>query len=127
MKRELSKAPSLFLSSTVFLADVLLFSAALVTIIITLVVIYMVCGQSKLKTLVANIALQCIKRIEAADPSVPRHTYCACKMQWYIIGMLLIILLGMIYLVTNKIKKSSLFGGHLFSNVTKVMLFISNT
>ena len=32
----------------------------------------------------------------------------------------------MIYLVTNKIKKSNLFGGHLFSNVTEVKLFISN-
>ena len=32
----------------------------------------------------------------------------------------------LIYLVTNKIKKSNLFGGHLFSNVTKVILFISN-
>ena len=41
--------------------------------------------------------------------------------------MLIIILLGMLYLVTNKIKKSSLFKGCLFSNVTKVMLFISNT
>ena len=40
--------------------------------------------------------------------------------------MLLIILLGMIHLVTNKIKKSNLFGGHLFSNVTKVKLLISN-
>ena len=47
-----------FLNS--FLADILLFSDALVTIIITLVVIYMVCRQSKLKTLVANIALKCI-------------------------------------------------------------------
>ena len=47
-------------------------------------------------------------------------------MQWYIICMLLIILLGMIYLVTNRIRKSSLFGGHLFSNVPKVMLLISD-
>ena len=31
----------------------------------------------------------------------------------------------MIYLVANKIKKSNLFGGHLFSNITKVILFIS--
>ena len=41
--------------------------------------------------------------------------------------MLLIILLGMIYLVTNKIKKSILFTGRLFCNVTKEKLFISNT
>ena len=110
-----------FLNS--FLADILLFSAALVTIIITLVVIYMVCRQSKLKTLVANIALQHIKGIEAADPRY-QDIYCMCKMQWYIICMLLIVLLGMIYLVTKKIKKSNLFGGCLFSNVTKVELFI---
>ena len=44
-----------FLNS--FLVDILLFSATLVTMIIMLVVIYMVCGQSKLKALVANIAL----------------------------------------------------------------------
>ena len=113
-----------FLNS--FLADILLFSAALVTVIVTLVVIYMVCGQSKLKTKVANIALQHIKSTEAADPRF-QETYCTCKMQWYVIGMLLIILLGIIYLVTNRVKKSSLFGGCLFSNVTKVMLYISNT
>ena len=86
----------------------------------------MVCRQSKLKTLVANIALQHIKGIEAADPRF-QDRYGPCKMQWYVIGMLLIILLGMIYLVTNRIKKSNLFGECLFSNVTKVMLFISNT
>ena len=94
--------------------------------IITLVVIYMVCRQSKLKTWVANIALQHIRGIKAADPRY-QDIYCVCKMQWYIIGMLLTILLGMIYLVTNKIQKSNLFGGHLFSDVTKVKLLISNT
>ena len=85
----------------------------------------MICSQSKLKTLVANIALQHIKGTEAADPEF-QDIGCMCKMQWYIIGMLLIILLGMIYLVTSRIWKSSLFGGHLFSHVTKVMLLISD-
>ena len=69
-------------------------------------VIYVVCGLSKLKTLVANIDLQHTKGIQAVDPRY-QDINCACKMQWYIIGMLLIILLGMIYLVTNKIKKSN--------------------
>ena len=49
------------------MVDVLLFTAALITIVITLVVMYMVCGESKLKALVANIALQCTKAVEAAD------------------------------------------------------------
>ena len=48
-------------------------------------------------------------------------------MQWCIIALLILILLGIAILVIGKIKKSNLFGGHFFSNVTKVMLFISNT
>ena len=58
MEEERSKQSSKFKSFlNSFLADVILFVAALLTIIVTLVVIYVVCGQSKSKTLVANIAL----------------------------------------------------------------------
>ena len=119
--KEASKFKS-FLSS--FLADILLFTAALVTIIITLVTIYIMYGQSKLKALVTNIAMQCIRGVEATDMS---DMLCMCKTQWYIMGMLIIITLGMLYLVTSKIRKSSFFKGHLFSNDTKILLFISNT
>ena len=52
---------------------------------------------------------------------------CMCKTQWYIMGMLIIITLGLLYLVTNKIRKSSFFKGCLFSNNTKILLFVSNT
>ena len=79
---------------------------------------------TNLKALVENIALQHTKGIGAADKT---DRYCICQTNWYIIGKLLIIQLGIIYLVTNKIKKSSLFKGHLFSNMTNVMLSISNT
>ena len=33
----------------------------------------------------------------------------------------------MLYLVTNKIRKSNFFKGRLFSNNTKILLFVSNT
>ena len=46
---------SYFLNS--FMVDVFLFIAALITIIVTMVVIYVVCGHSKLKTLLTNIVL----------------------------------------------------------------------
>ena len=101
-----------------------LFTVALITMIITIVVIYRVCGQSKLKALVTNIALQHTKIVEAADSTV---RYCICKPNMYILGLLLKILLGITYLVMNKIRKSCLFMRYLFSNVTNVMLFISNT
>ena len=111
-----------FLNS--FLADVLIFTATLVTLIITLIIIYIVYGQSKLKALVANIAMQRIKAVEAADMS---DMLCTCKTQWYIMGMLIIFTLGMLYLVTNKLRKTSFCKGCLFSNNTKILLFISNT
>ena len=111
-----------FLNS--FLADILIFTAALITLIITLVIIYVMYGQSKLKALVTNIAMQRIRTVETADMS---DMLCTCKMQWYIIGMLTIISLGMLYLVINKLRKSSFFKGCLFSNNTKILLFISNT
>ena len=56
----------MFISS--FIMDALAFVAALLTVIITFLIIYMLSGQSKLKTLVANIALQPVKAIEVANP-----------------------------------------------------------
>ena len=70
-----------------------------------LIIIYALYGQSKLKALVTNIAMQRIKAVEAADMS---DILCTCKTQWYIMGMLIIITLGMLYLDTNKIRKNKL-------------------
>ena len=88
-----------------------------------LIIIYVLYGQSKLKALVTNIAMQRIKAAEAADMN---GMLCTCKTQWYIMGMLIIITLGMFYLVTNKMRKTSFCKGHLFSNNAKILLFVSN-
>ena len=88
-----------------------------------LIIIYVLYRQSKLKALVMNIAMQRIKAVEAADMN---GMLCTCKTQWYIMGMLIIITLGMLYLVTNKIRKTSFCKGHLFSNNTKILPFVSN-
>ena len=88
-----------------------------------LIIIYVLYGQSKLKALVTNIAMQRIKAVETADTN---GMLCTCKTQWYIMGMLIIITLGMLYLVTNKIRKTSFCKGCLFSNKTKILLFVSN-
>ena len=110
-----------FLNS--FIADVLIFTAALITLTFALIVLYVLYRQSKLKALVTNIAMQRIKAVEAADMN---SMLCTCKTQRYIMGMLIIITLGMLYLVTNKIRKTSFCKGCLFSNNTKILLFLSN-
>ena len=43
--------------------------------------------QSKLKALVTNIVMQCIKGVEATDVS---DMLCTCKTQWYIMGVTVI-------------------------------------
>ena len=106
-----------------FIVEVLLFIAALISLVVTLMVMYMVCRQSNLKALVANIALQHTKVVEAANSPT---RYCICEPNWYIMGLLLIMLLGITYLVMCKVGKSCLFEGCLFSNITKIVLFISN-
>ena len=68
--------------------------------------------------------MQQIKAVEAGDK---RDIFCTCKTQQYIMGMLMIITLGMLYLVSNKLRKINFCKGHLFSNNTKILLFISNT
>ena len=96
------------------------FSAALLTIIITLVVIYIVTGQSKLKTLVTNIALQHIKTVEAAACN-PNYVICENGL----VRMLMIINLGILTLMAlAKLRKSRIFKGGLFSNTIKIKLFV---
>ena len=109
-----------FISS--FIADIIDFATALLTIIKALVVIYIVTGQSNLKTLVANIALQCIRTVEAAALN-SNDIICESGLE----KMLLIISLIVVTIMAiTKLRKSRIFKGKLFSNTTKVKLFVAD-
>ena len=111
----------IFISS--FVMDALVIAAVLLIVIITFVIIYILSRQSKLKTLVANIALQCVKAIEAANPE-NQETNC----EFSIMKCLMLLNLVMVILMTlAKFKKSRILKGHLFSNMVKVKLFIADT
>ena len=81
---------SSFLNSV--MVDIFLFVTALITIIVKMVVIYVTCGHSKLKTLVTNVALQQLKRVEATDLRF-QDVHCTCKTQWCMIALLQLVLL----------------------------------
>ena len=95
-----------FISS--FITEALVFLAALLTVIITFIIIYMLSGQSKLKTLVANIALQCVKAIEAANPKNLEANCEFCILKFLMLLNLVIVTL----LALGKIRKSRIFKGH---------------
>ena len=50
-----------------FLIDMLVFKMAILTVFIIFVIIYIVMGQSKLKVLVATMALQRVRAVEALN------------------------------------------------------------
>ena len=105
-----------------FIADIIGFSTALLTVIISLVIVYLLTGYSKLKTLVTNIALQCIKTIEA---TALNPNYVICKNG--LVKTLMIVNLGIVTLMAlPKLKKSRIFKGRLFSNTIKIKLFVAD-
>ena len=107
-----------FISS--FIADIIGFATALLTIITALVVSYIVTGHSKLNTLVTNIALQYIKTVEAAVLN-PNHVICESGLE----KILLIINLAVVTIMAfTKLRKSRIFKGKLFSNTIRVKLFV---
>ena len=107
-----------FISS--FIVDIIGF--ALLTIIKTLVVIYIVTGHSKPKTLVTNIELQCIKTVEAVALN-PNHIICENGL----VKILLIVNLAIVTIMAFvKLRKSRIFKGKLFSNTIKVKLFVAD-
>ena len=87
-----------------------------------LVGIYIVTGHSKLKTAVTNIALQCIKTVEAAALN-PNHIIYKSGLE----KILLVINLAILTILAfAKLRKSRIFKGKLFSNTIKVKLFVAD-
>ena len=58
-----------------FLVGTLIFIAAILTIFIALVIIYVLTGQSKLKALITTMALQRIRVVEAINTDKPVQNY----------------------------------------------------
>ena len=101
-----------FLSS--YIVDVILFVTGILTVTLTFIIMYMLCGQSKLKSVVANLALQCVKMVEAA--TVKEFNNCNLELIQLLIMLNLILT---ILLILAKLKKSKVFQGHIFTNNCK--------
>ena len=117
-----------FSNSTVY---IFLFVTAIISLVVTSIVMYMLCKYMKLKSLVTSLALQQIKDVGVVakweNISITKDIECTCKIQWYTILMLGLSILGLLIFVVLKSTKLRLFRGNLFSNAGKTMLFILDT
>ena len=93
-----------------FLIDMLVFIGAILTVLIIFVIIYIIAGQFKLKVLVATMALQRVRAVEALNTN--RQTQnCNSELLKTLIILNLVIVVS---LLLRKIKKSVFFWGKPF-------------
>ena len=107
-----------------------LFVTAIISLVVTTKVMYIVCRHEQLQSVVTSIALQQIREVDLVSMqeqvSMMHDIECTCKTQWYTIATLGLVILGIMIFIIINARKLKLFRGHLFSNTVKVILFISD-
>ena len=102
------------------------FVVTIISITATVVTIYAICKHNKLRTLVTSLAFQWAKEIKA-DKIIDRNHSCECTAQFYLIlALSIIIIIGLVIFMILQVRRIKLCRGQLFSNIVKIMLFISD-
>ena len=100
------------------------FVVAIISIIATVVMIYAICKHNKLRALVTSLALQQVKEVKVENKENIDNS-CECTIQLYIILILSVVMIGLIVFAILQLRRIKLCRGQLFSNIVKIMLFIS--
>ena len=85
----------------------------------------MICKHHKLRALVTSLALQQVKEVNAEGTEDVDYK-CKCTAQFYIILTLSITIIGLIIFAILQLRRIKLCRGQLFSNIVKIMLFVSD-
>ena len=102
-------------------SKIFIFTMAIISLIIGLIVIMLIFKGEKMQALVTNLAM--IKGVKALiqDPKIGNiYEY------WIIIAWLTLILMGIMFLTIEKIYKMLIFQKYQYSNTIKIMIFFSN-
>ena len=97
------------------------FIVVIISIIATIVTIYAICKHNKLRVLVRSLALQQVKEVKAESMEDIDYK-CECN----IILTLSIAMMGLIIFTILQLRTIKLCGRQLFSNIVKIMFFISD-
>ena len=106
-----------------FLMDTLIFIAAILTVFLAFVIIYILTGQSKLKALMTTMSLQRVRAVEALNTDRQVQNCNSGLLKILMVLNLVIVVL----LLLRKIKKGMFFQGQTFSNMVKIKLVLANT
>ena len=106
------------------IVNIFMFTSSIISIITITLVIYLFCKHKHIRTIVASLILHKTKEVEANSSLNSETINPNCSTLTYI-GMALTIL-SMVTLIFLHYRKSKLCRGYGFSNVVKVVLFISD-
>ena len=98
-----------------------MFISAIVSLLATILTVYLLCKHKKLQTLIANLVLPQVK--EVGTEVTQKEINSECRTLAYIGIILTILSLAMVTILHY--RKSKFCRGCTFSNAVKIMVFIS--
>ena len=104
-----------------YIIDIFLFITVIISLLATTLTVYLLCKHKKLRMLIASLVLHQLKEIGAVTQNEINNE---CNILTYI-GLILTIL-GLVMVAILHYRKSKLCRGHRFSNIAKIMIFISD-
>ena len=109
-----------------FIVDIFVFTVTIISARTKLIILYLLHKHNKLRPLVASLALQQVKEVTATAMKQDSNNACDCTSHLYIILALSISIIRSVIFAILQVKSIQLCRGQLFSNVIKIMLFISD-
>ena len=100
--------------------DIFVLISSIISLVSTILIIYLICKHTKIRKLIASLILHQVKEVGASS----KGTNSECTTLAYI-GITLTIL-SLIIVMFLHYRKSRFCKGHRFSNVVKIMIFISD-
>ena len=105
-----------------YIVDILMFTSSIISLISVTLIRYLFCKHKHIRTSVTSLILHKIKEAEASSSSKDTNSKCKTLAN---IGIVLTVL-SLIIVTFLHYRKSRLCKGYKFSNVVKIMLFISD-
>ena len=112
------------ISFSIQIVNIFMFTSSIISIITIMLVIYSFCKHKHIRTIIASLILHKTKEVEANSNSNSETNNYECRTLAYI-GMVLTAL-SMITVIFLLYRKSKLCRAYRFSNIIKIVLFISD-
>ena len=104
------------------IVNIFTFTSSIISMIMIILVVYLYCKHKHIRTIIASLILHKVKEVEANKPMKQENT--ECQTLTYI-GITLT-LLSMMIVVLLHYRRLKFCRGYRFSNVVKIVLFISD-